>query len=72
MSAPTKYRATATITLPVVAVFDDDGIHHLEIQAETALQAEAQAFYCLADSNLSFQDFRLEHLAAQNATGSQS
>ena len=71
MSTPKKYRATAYITLPVVAVFDDDGIHHLEIQAETALQAEAQVFYCLADSNLSLQNFHLEDLSAKNIVRNQ-
>lgn len=42
-----KHKAMATITLPVVAVFEDDGVHDLDEQAIDALQAEAQCTYCL-------------------------
>jgi len=58
-----KYRATATITLPIVAVFDNDGLHPLDTQADAALQAEAQAFYCLADSDPELQDIQIEPLS---------
>jgi hypothetical protein len=63
MSTPKKYRATAYITLPVVAVFDDDGVHHLEVQAEAALRAEAQVFYCLADPDPELGTLHIDQLS---------
>jgi hypothetical protein len=42
-----KYRATATISLLVVTVFEDDNIHDLNEQAIEALDVEAQCCYCL-------------------------
>jgi hypothetical protein len=66
VSTSIKYRATANITLPIIAAFDDDGIRHIEIQAEAALQAETQALYCLVDPNISLQNLHLEYLATEN------
>ena len=42
-----RHLATATITLPVVASFEDDGAHPLEVQAKEALRVEAIGQYCL-------------------------
>ncbi len=42
-----RHLATATITLPVVASFEDDGVHPLDVQAQEALRVEAIGQYCL-------------------------
>ena len=42
-----RYLATGTITLPVVASFEDDGTHPLDIQAREALHTEVIAEFCL-------------------------
>ncbi len=42
-----RHIATASITLPVVATFFDDGVHPLEEQAAEALKVEAISEYCL-------------------------
>ncbi len=42
-----RHLATATITLPVVASFEDDGVHSLDVQAVEALKIEAIGNYCL-------------------------
>lgn len=42
-----RYIATASITLPVVASFSDDGVHPLDEQAEEALKVEAIMGLCL-------------------------
>lgn len=42
-----RHLATATITLPVVATFLDDGVHPLADQAEEALKVEAISEFCL-------------------------
>lgn len=42
-----RYIVTASITLPVVASFSDDGVHPLDEQAAEALKVEAIGEYCL-------------------------
>lgn len=42
-----KHRTTATLILPLEAVFEDDGEHPLVDQAAAALEAEAECRYCL-------------------------
>jgi hypothetical protein len=41
-----RYLATGTITLPVMASFEDDGTP-LDVQAKEALQTEVIAEFCL-------------------------
>jgi len=55
-----KHKAMATITIPVEAVFEDDGEHPLIDQAEAALEAEAEWKYCLTPG-----EFKLDGLKAQ-------
>lgn len=42
-----RHLATGTITLPVMASFEDDGVHPLDMQAMEALQTEVIAEFCL-------------------------
>lgn len=42
-----RYLAMGTITLPVMASFEDDGAHPLDVQAKEALQTEVIAEFCL-------------------------
>lgn len=42
-----RHLAMGTITLPVVASFEDDGVHPLDMQAMEALQTEVIAEFCL-------------------------
>lgn len=52
-----RHLATATITLPVVTSFEDDGAHPLDVQALEALRVEAIGQYCLLwDDNLQVHD----------------
>jgi hypothetical protein len=46
-----RHIAIATITLPVVASFEDDGIHTLADQAAEALKVEAISEFCLLWDN---------------------
>lgn len=42
-----RYLAMGTITLPVMASFEDDGAHPLDVQAREALHTEVIAEFCL-------------------------
>jgi len=54
-----RHLTTAFITLPVVASFEDDGAHPLEVQAKEALRVEAIGQYCLLwDENLQVHDIQ--------------
>jgi hypothetical protein len=54
-----RHLVTGTNTVPVVASFEDDGAHPLEVQAQEALRVEAIGQYCLPwDDNLQVQDMQ--------------
>lgn len=57
-----KHRATATITLLVVTVFEDDGVHDLNEQAIEALDVEAQCCYCLRPGEFKLNGMELRQV----------
>lgn len=57
-----KHRATATITLLVVTVFEDDCFHDLNEQAIEALNVEAQCSYCLRPGEFKLNGMELRQV----------
>lgn len=60
-----KYRATATISLLVVTVFEDDAAHDLNEQAIEALDVEAQCCYCLRPGEFKFNSMEVRPVETQ-------
>ena len=62
-----KHRVTATITLLVVTVFEDDGFHDLNEQAIEALDVEAQCCYCLRPGEFKLNGMELRQVETVRA-----
>lgn len=53
-----KHRAMATLTIPLIAVFEDDGVHPLVDQAAAALEAEAEWRCCLKPEEIALSEIK--------------